>query len=283
MQTCHTMPPRTQKRPRRGCADRQRWKQIYTGPSGTETTYYVGNGALPAPGQMEVVFTGTTNYRHYIYAGAEPIAVYSRTSGGTNTMSYVLEDHQGGVSAITSNAGATDVDQSYSAFGQLRNSQTWSGAPTTTQLNSLFNYTRQGYTLQAGLGQSMGLNHMNGRVEDAISGRMISPDPLIQDPSNAQNYNRYSYVNNNPLTLIDPTGFAGCDDPSEGVDEDCPDPGGGGGDGGTSDPFPPQGGCGSDTCLPPAGCGIPPYAPSTTYPTPPPLMLIRLRTIRLRH
>jgi hypothetical protein len=56
----------------------------------------------------------------------------------------------------------------------------------------------------------MGLNHMNGRVEDAILGRFLSPDPHIPDPSNAQSYNRYSYVNNNPLTNVDPTGFVGC-------------------------------------------------------------------------
>jgi hypothetical protein len=104
--------------------DRQRWEQIYSGPSGTEQTYYVGK-------KLEVVFNGTTNYRHYIYAGSEPVAVYSRTSAGVNTMSYFLEDHQGGVSAITSNAGAADVDESFSSFGTRRNPTTWSGAPTT--------------------------------------------------------------------------------------------------------------------------------------------------------
>ena len=48
---------------------------------------------------------------------------------------------------------------------------------------------------------------MNGRVEDAILGRMLSPDPNVPDPTNAQSYNRYSYVNNNPLTFVDPSGF----------------------------------------------------------------------------
>src|ERR1700690_3001659 len=51
---------------------------------------------------------------------------------------------------------------------------------------------------------------MNGRVEDAILGRFLSPDPHITDPTNAQNYNRYSYVLNNPLTFRDPTGFDPC-------------------------------------------------------------------------
>jgi tRNA(Leu) C34 or U34 (ribose-2'-O)-methylase TrmL len=53
----------------------------------------------------------------------------------------------------------------------------------------------------------MGLNHMNGRVQDAITGRFLSPDPTIPDPTGAQIYNRFSYVMNNPLTLVDPSGF----------------------------------------------------------------------------
>jgi RHS repeat-associated protein len=190
--------------------DRQRWEQIYTGPNGTEKTFYIG-------GLIDLVFNGTTNYRQYIYAGAEPIAVYSRTSTGVNTMSYMLGDHQGGVSSIASNAGATDVNESFSAFGARRNPTSWSGAPTSTDLNTIAGLSRQGYTFQTWLGQSMGLNHMNGRVEDAIMGRFLSPDPHITDPTNAQNYNRYSYVLNNPLTRIDPTGFD---------DKDCSTDGG---------------------------------------------------------
>jgi RHS repeat-associated protein len=181
--------------------DRQRWKQIYTAPGTTENTYYIG-------GLLEKVVSGsTTNYRHYIYAGREVVAVYSHTAAGVNTMSYMLEDHQGGVSNIASNSGTSDVNESFSAFGARRNPTTWSGAPTTGDLNTIAGLSRQGYTFQTWLGQSMGLNHMNGRVEDAILGRFLSPDPHITDPSNAQSYNRYSYVNNNPVTFTDPTGF----------------------------------------------------------------------------
>jgi hypothetical protein len=51
--------------------------------------------------------------------------------------------------------------------------------------------------------------------------RILSPRPLIYngfppprgrnaelDPSNPQDYNRYSYVRNNPLSYVDPSGFA---------------------------------------------------------------------------
>jgi hypothetical protein len=36
---------------------------------------------------------------------------------------------------------------------------------------------------------------------------MLSPDPYVQVPEYSQNFNRYSYVLNNPLNATDPTGF----------------------------------------------------------------------------
>jgi RHS repeat-associated protein len=185
--------------------DRLRWQQNYN--SGAEITDYIG-------GLMEEVFSGgTTTYRHYVYAGKEPVAVYSRTSTLQNTWNYFLTDHQGSVSAITNSSGATVVNESFTAFGARRDPTTWSGAPSSSDLNTIAGISRQGYTFQTALGLSMGLNHMNGRVQDAITGRFLSADPNVPDPSDPQGYNRYSYVTNNPLTYTDPTGFF-CNDPT---------------------------------------------------------------------
>jgi RHS repeat-associated protein len=51
------------------------------------------------------------------------------------------------------------------------------------------------------------LMHMNGRVYDPLLGKFLSGDPMVTDPNNGQNYNRYSYALNNPTNLTDPTGF----------------------------------------------------------------------------
>ena len=48
---------------------------------------------------------------------------------------------------------------------------------------------------------------MNGRIYDPTLGRFLQADPHIQAPTNSQNYNRYSYVLNNPLSYTDPTGY----------------------------------------------------------------------------
>ncbi len=66
-----------------------------------------------------------------------------------------------------------------------------------------------GFTWQAALGD-MGLNDMNGRIEDATIGRFLSADPMVPSAFDTQQFNRYSYVSNNPLTYRDPTGFDGC-------------------------------------------------------------------------
>ena len=47
---------------------------------------------------------------------------------------------------------------------------------------------------------------MNGRIYDPLIGRFLSADVLVEDPSNLQCFNRYSYVRNNPLSANDPSG-----------------------------------------------------------------------------
>jgi RHS repeat-associated protein len=50
------------------------------------------------------------------------------------------------------------------------------------------------------------LINMNGRMYDPVIGRVLSPDNYVQDATNAQGFNRYSYALNNPLKYTDPDG-----------------------------------------------------------------------------
>ncbi|HEY7772734.1 MAG TPA: RHS repeat-associated core domain-containing protein [Marinagarivorans sp.] len=64
----------------------------------------------------------------------------------------------------------------------------------------------KGYTGHDQLDE-LGLIHMGGRVYDPGVGRFLSADLFVQAPNNSQSYNRYSYVLNNPLSLVDPHGY----------------------------------------------------------------------------
>jgi RHS repeat-associated protein len=54
-----------------------------------------------------------------------------------------------------------------------------------------------------------GLVNMGGRIYDPLIGRFMQADPILQ-PGWSQTLNRYSYVANNPLNAVDPSGF--CED-----------------------------------------------------------------------
>ncbi len=51
-----------------------------------------------------------------------------------------------------------------------------------------------------------GLYYYGARYYDPVVGRFISADSMVPDPSNPQDFNRYTYVRNNPIIYSDPTG-----------------------------------------------------------------------------
>jgi RHS repeat-associated protein len=181
--------------------DRQYWKQVSNYAStGTATTIYVG-------GLLEKVTTSAgTDYRHMIRAGSSTIIV-SRQSSGTNSVYYVTSDHLGSSAAITNSSGSVLVNESFDAFGRRRGSN-WSSNPSAGDWTAIAGTTRRGFTEHTML-DNLNLVHMNGRVYDPIIGRFLSADPLIDGVMNTQGWNRYSYVKNNPLSFIDPSGFEG--------------------------------------------------------------------------
>ena len=190
---------------------RERIKQVANFTSGSETTHYIG-------GIMEkVVAASNTHYRHYIAAPTGLVAAYTRrVSAPLEDTFYFTHDHLGSIDSVTNQAGAMQVRLSYDAFGERRNEAGWSGLLPPADWTAIANTTRRGYTEHEML-DNLTLTHMNGRVHDQTVGRFVSADPFVQAPDYSQSLNRYAYVWNNPLTLIDPSGFAGGR-----PDPDCP-------------------------------------------------------------
>ena len=127
-----------------------------------------------------------------------------RPGAATTELNWVHHDRLGSPVAITDQNGALKEKLAYDAWGKRRSLDGSSIADSIVGVTD-----NKGFTGHEML-EALELVHMNGRVYDPLVGRFMSGDPLIQDPTNGQNYNRYSYVLNNPTNLTDPTGFATC-------------------------------------------------------------------------
>ena len=148
------------------------------------------------------VDTATDTARYYVHTGSRAVAMVERVSGA-NTTQYLHRDQQGSVTKVTSSGGSVTQALAYDAWGLRRNAADWS--PLASPFAGSHE-TERGYTGHEHL-DNVGLIHMNGRVQDPKLGRFVSADPFVAAPFNTQSHNRYSYVWNNPASMVDPSGF----------------------------------------------------------------------------
>jgi RHS repeat-associated protein len=182
--------------------DRARFRQLaQSGGQSTETLYF-GGGIYE-----RLTRNGVLTERFYIEADGRPVAVRSQTAGSEPEFKYLLSDHLDGVDAVTSSAGSLLLRASYHAFGARRLGSGLGDVPSEAEWQGIDATTARGYTGHEHL-DNLGLIHMNGRVYDPVLGRFLSPDPYVQSPYDSQSLNRYSYVANNPLSAVDPSGYA---------------------------------------------------------------------------
>jgi len=128
--------------------------------------------------------------------------VITDRSDGTDAENYLHKDHLGSTISVTDKLGAVAQQFTYDPWGKQTK---------IYQEQSFIDYvfsqpTNRGYTGHEHI-RDLDIVHMNGRIYDANIGRFMQADPNIQSPGNFQNYNRYSYVLNNPLSMTDPSGF----------------------------------------------------------------------------
>jgi RHS repeat-associated protein len=177
---------------------RKRWRQSSSYSTGTETTIYVGS-------DLEKLTTSVrTHWKHRIHTPSGFVVV-NRRSDGTNQTLYVPSDHLGSSDAVTDASGAVLVRPNFAGFGSRRDSD-WDGAPPAADWQAFADTTRRGYTDHEML-DNVALVNMNGRVYEPAIGRFLSADPVHFPFGTRRAGNPYSYVENEPLSYRDPSGF----------------------------------------------------------------------------
>nr|WP_158678919.1 RHS repeat-associated core domain-containing protein [Pseudoalteromonas sp. T1lg75] len=171
--------------------DHMRFKQS----NGSRDTYYVDKLY-----EEEVEGTKTT-WRAYV----ADIAIVSQATNESAKVRYTHADRLGSNRLFTDGNGNVLAERNYDPFGKPR--QPSGGLKTQARFNDIDDATTyRGFTDHEHLDEQE-LIHMNGRVYDYNLGRFLSVDPFIQGPGNTQSINPYSYILNNPMAGIDPTGY----------------------------------------------------------------------------
>ncbi|MGV6852207.1 MAG: SpvB/TcaC N-terminal domain-containing protein [bacterium] len=189
-------------------ADKSRYKQQVNGI----TTLYVGKS-------FEYITTASATQQK-LYMGD---VILTATAENTGDLSYevgfVLRDRLGSVVTIVDENGDITDNKSYDAFGKPRQANMdeailptlgWLAGAGDTNSNYVLQ-TKRGFTDHEHIDHAQ-LIHMNGRIYDYNLGRFLSVDPYIQDPANSQSMNPYSYIMNNPLAGVDPSGYSAITD-----------------------------------------------------------------------
>jgi RHS repeat-associated protein len=134
--------------------------------------------------------TPTSVNADYIYVDGQRVAEYRN-----NTTYFIFSDHLGSTRLVTALDGSTYDSMDYVPFGEQI-----AGDTSTTH-----KFTGKERDSESGL------DNFGARYLSSQYGRFMSPDPAntkgdVEDFTDPQGWNMYSYVRNNPLSLTDPDG-----------------------------------------------------------------------------
>jgi RHS repeat-associated protein len=163
--------------------------------------WYDGDGKrvkkyVPATGEITI----------FVYdAAGKLVAEYSTVPAEAPEVAYTTSDNLGSPRINTGAYGHIIARHDYHPFGEEID------AAASPQRTEVLRYTtdeiRKKFTGYERDGET-GLDFAQARYYQNVQGRFQSPDPLLSstNPDLPQTWNRYSYVVNNPIILMDPTG-----------------------------------------------------------------------------
>jgi RHS repeat-associated protein len=156
--------------------------------------------------RVRKVADGVTTVFAYDAAGAL-VAEYGGAQPQAGGVSYLTQDALGSTRAVTGRDGQVRSRHDYLPFGEevdgLKIANTGREGFTSYSHGTV----RQKFTGYERDIESE-LDYAQARYYNSKHGRFTSVDPLMSsaDIANPQTFNRYAYVGNNPINIIDPTG-----------------------------------------------------------------------------
>ncbi len=151
-------------------------------------------------------------WRSYYFAGSTRVAMREETSS-SDTITYLAGDHLGSTSLTLGASGAKIGEMKYYPYGETRPGYPSGSVPTDRR------FTGQRQEDAAALGS---LYDYGARFYSVSLGRFISADTVVPTKDDPQQLNRYSYVRDNPLRHIDPSGHMCLDGPLGDKPGPCP-------------------------------------------------------------
>ncbi len=169
---------------------------------GTTTFVYSGDGArVKKQGPAQLIRYASRFEDHATdgvqikHVGVGGLRIATRVVGGIHAGTYSTQgDHLGSLNVLTNSSGTEVQRLTYRPFGE-----TFSNTGTV-------DFDRLRFTGQEEDPET-GLYYYGARYYNPALGRFISPDSVVARPENPQNLDRYSYVRNNPVKLVDPSGY----------------------------------------------------------------------------
>ncbi len=148
---------------------------------GGTTTVYIFSGS-----KVVAEYLNGSLAKEYVYSGGALIAVHDGA-----TLKYQMSDHLS-ARLITDSTGTIVAQQAHYPFGE-----TWYQGAAGTK----WQFTTYERDAESGNDYAMFRYHVN-RL-----GRFNAPDPIAGSVADPQSLNRYRYVRNDPVNLIDPLGL----------------------------------------------------------------------------
>ena len=162
---------------------------------------------------------GTTLTTYFVYDAMGGLAAeYEVKTGGYPTPAaqcttcYLAQDHLGSTRALWDESGVK-ARFDFLPFGEAIAGDRNGRAALTCAAGVANCYNTPGSLTQKFTGKERdvetGLDYFVARYVSSVQGRFNSPDPLLTSgrPEDAQSWNRFAYVRNNPLRFVDPTGL----------------------------------------------------------------------------